>query len=332
MAEVYVGTYKKYNEGNLFGKWISLDSCNSYEDFLQKCREVHKDEKEPEFMIQDNDDLPEGLDTLEWISESEFNDIKEALNDSAPKIGILDYSEKAIAVIGDTILYKDSLKRLGGKFNARLTCGAGWIFPKSKTQDVQKLINGSPISEIQKSNSKSENKFVQWLKEYLNKIASDTDEKELKYLSKSNVGAIKFDDGYYLIDKEKIENSFCFPDEGPSYEFYKSLMDDEAKLKAYFINENTSKFKAKIQSLKEGKKAFLLPNTTNGELYCEIPRYVYDYEEMLKSGKKEATPEQVDLLLKGLEFGLADLEKRLDAYLKRYGVSKLHTWTYWENA
>lgn len=51
---------------------------------------------------------------------------------TAEGVQIIDYSEKAVAVIGNTYQIKDILKKLGGKFNARLTCGAGWIFPKSK--------------------------------------------------------------------------------------------------------------------------------------------------------------------------------------------------------
>ncbi|SED11388.1 hypothetical protein SAMN04489761_4317 [Tenacibaculum sp. MAR_2009_124] len=50
---------------------------------------------------------------------------------------IIDYSEKAIAVIGDTKPIKDDLKKLGGRFNFRLSCGAGWIFPKTKQEEVK---------------------------------------------------------------------------------------------------------------------------------------------------------------------------------------------------
>lgn len=50
----------------------------------------------------------------------------------AEGLQIIDYSEKAIAIIGDTRAIKDTLKTLGGRFNAHLTCGAGWIFSKSK--------------------------------------------------------------------------------------------------------------------------------------------------------------------------------------------------------
>lgn len=29
-ARVYCGTYAKYNDGNLFGKWIDLDDFDDY--------------------------------------------------------------------------------------------------------------------------------------------------------------------------------------------------------------------------------------------------------------------------------------------------------------
>ena len=52
-------------------------------------------------------------------------------------IQIVDYSEKAIAIIGDTKPIKDLLKELGGSFNMRLSCGAGWIFSKKSEQRVR---------------------------------------------------------------------------------------------------------------------------------------------------------------------------------------------------
>jgi hypothetical protein len=57
---------------------------------------------------------------------------------------IVDYSEKAIAVFGDTKPVKDALKAPGGRFNPKLTHGgrkqAGWIFPKSKKQELNGLL------------------------------------------------------------------------------------------------------------------------------------------------------------------------------------------------
>jgi len=55
-------------------------------------------------------------------------------------INIIDYSEKAIAVIGETKPIKELLKSLGGSFNPRLSCGAGWIFSKNKLEEVQNAL------------------------------------------------------------------------------------------------------------------------------------------------------------------------------------------------
>lgn len=52
-------------------------------------------------------------------------------------VEIVEYSEKAIAIIGDTKSIKDLLKSLGGSFNPRLTCGAGWIFSKKKEDELR---------------------------------------------------------------------------------------------------------------------------------------------------------------------------------------------------
>lgn len=57
---------------------------------------------------------------------------------------IVDYSDKAIAVFGDTKPIKAELSALGGRFNSRLTHEgekkAGWIFQKSKEEQVRRLI------------------------------------------------------------------------------------------------------------------------------------------------------------------------------------------------
>jgi len=52
---------------------------------------------------------------------------------------IIEYSAKAIAVVGDTKPIAKDLKALGGRFNPRLTCGAGWIFPATKREQIEKL-------------------------------------------------------------------------------------------------------------------------------------------------------------------------------------------------
>lgn len=58
---------------------------------------------------------------------------------------IVDYSEKAIALFGDTKEIKDTLKDLGGRFNPKLSYNgskkAGWIFAKAKREALEVVLN-----------------------------------------------------------------------------------------------------------------------------------------------------------------------------------------------
>ena len=56
---VYVGTYAKYNDGSLNGAWIDLTTFDSYDEFVDWCRNVlHGDEDDPELMFQDYENFP----------------------------------------------------------------------------------------------------------------------------------------------------------------------------------------------------------------------------------------------------------------------------------
>lgn len=69
-AAVYVGTYGKYNSGSLSGAWLNLNDYESKAAFLEACKDLHKDEKTPEFMFQDFVNIPNWLISESDISES----------------------------------------------------------------------------------------------------------------------------------------------------------------------------------------------------------------------------------------------------------------------
>ena len=66
---------------------------------------------------------------------------------------IVDYSEKAFAVVGDTREIKDTLKQHGGRFNPSLTVGgskcAGWIFSKKNLDAVRLALIGFTVDDIE---------------------------------------------------------------------------------------------------------------------------------------------------------------------------------------
>lgn len=78
--KLYVGTYKKYNEGSLAGAWLDLDDYADKEEFLEACYELHKDEEDPELMFQDYEKehpWEEGLYSESCVPEK-YWELKEA--------------------------------------------------------------------------------------------------------------------------------------------------------------------------------------------------------------------------------------------------------------
>ncbi len=84
-CSVYCGTYHKYNNSSLYGKWLNLSDYSNYEELLKTMHELHKDESEPEFMLQDYEHC-ELFGKLGLIHESflspEIYEIAKQINES----------------------------------------------------------------------------------------------------------------------------------------------------------------------------------------------------------------------------------------------------------
>ena len=80
-AAIYVGTYAKYNSGSIAGKWLQLADYDSNEDFYAACKELHKDESDPEYMFQDHEYIPSSMIGESWINPKLW-DYLTVMNDS----------------------------------------------------------------------------------------------------------------------------------------------------------------------------------------------------------------------------------------------------------
>jgi len=110
--KIYVGTYYKYNCGSIAGAWIDVTNLDETE-FLEKCRELHKDEDDPEFMFQDFecDEIFKGMISESGI-DSEFWELKEKLNNTEYDIeALLSYK----SIFGD-IDFRDFEDKFFGHF------------------------------------------------------------------------------------------------------------------------------------------------------------------------------------------------------------------------
>lgn len=69
---IYVGTYAKYNSGSIAGAWLDLEDYADKESFLEACKELHKDESDPELMFQDYEGFPRELYSESYVSDDLF--------------------------------------------------------------------------------------------------------------------------------------------------------------------------------------------------------------------------------------------------------------------
>lgn len=79
---VYVGTYRKYNNGSLNGMWVDISSFDSHREFIEFCLNLHADEDDPELMFQDYENFPRELYSESCLDEDTFDTIIKYANHS----------------------------------------------------------------------------------------------------------------------------------------------------------------------------------------------------------------------------------------------------------
>lgn len=87
------------------------------------------------------------------VKPEKVEEAKEVEAVTVEDLEMVDYSEKAIAVFGDTKAIKDQLKELGGRFNPALNHNgekrAGWIFSKKKADEVRNLMASEKVEAVE---------------------------------------------------------------------------------------------------------------------------------------------------------------------------------------
>ena len=377
---IYVGTWAKYNAGSLSGEWLALKDYDSYSELCEVMRAIHEDESDPEPMIQDCEDFPDGFSVVSGsLSEEEYNDILKACKEEEEEeeestrteeeesagaeeeetpstedteeetqtaVTVCKYSEKAIAVIGDTRPFADVLRANGGRFNARLTCGAGWIFQATKKDIIVEALKtaGAAVSESDTvparnsgNSSNSSNRRNSSTRRngggYPDtamggqKVVIEYGEKrgDLEFYKSRFTTGIRFPEGVYLFQKPRIENDFCFRDEGPEYDYYKELCNDKKLLEEHFIAHNMEQ----VREPKEGETMYIIKDSwsTDNQVYIRWSNYPYiPARDQIVREATEREQQEYRLQLRAVR---AEFGKRVDRYLKRFGTSKLHIWSYW---
>ena len=142
------------------GYWLGEHSHSGWE---VKKRHFNKENPQEIYLAAAND---------LYFANEKHTTIQNILKVQESNFELVDYSEKAIAIFGDTKAISQQLKELGGKFNRRLTKDgekqAGWIFSKKKEDAVNEFLQSiktdAPVKVIEKLEAnKAENEGQKYL-------------------------------------------------------------------------------------------------------------------------------------------------------------------------
>ena len=181
---------------------------------------------------------------------------------------------------------------------------------------------------------------------YVEKIVSESwggSDEWRKYYNNSISRVVELTNGDLIaLDKQNIETRFCFG-HGSWGDTYTGALNKSINATRdggeYFKAENLKKYDRIIDALIGGDYILYTfpahhnaPDDTNVRDLGYCKRYDYiDYVSGRGYTPRIISDEDRKIILAAYFEERAKFEKRLNAYLKRYGTSKLHTWTYWED-
>lgn len=155
----------------------------------------------------------------------------------------------------------------------------------------------------------------------------------------------------YIFDRPEIKKHFCF-DDSWDYEGAQKQAEHARTSTDNFIKENLKPLKQKLEHLEEIYKNITEYKDYYKILWCDSYRdnnkikyikILHDYgnnqfvndwgvSETIPENAREVKPEEIKTLIEDFKTVIEDFKKRLNTYLKKYGLSKVHSWTYWGEA
>lgn len=145
-----------------------------------------------------------------------------------------------------------------------------------------------------------------------------------------------------VIEKPRIETRFCFGYsdsryDTEDYDRANAMADYASKREEYFIEQNMEEINKTIAQM-EGTVSHPFVYRLRTKYYKQpkdsklksLDAY-YWHDEYAKQ-YQEISSADMQRVIEGYKVVRSDFEKRLKTYLKRYGMSKVKTWSYWQDA
>ena len=259
-------------------------------------------------------------------------------------IKFYDYSEKSFAICGskeEMEQYNSELKKFA-RFNKFLSVGAGWVVKKDKESEIKCLfgdVEFIAVSGGQSNNKDTSDKnknYIDEAIESIKKTCSSFDKSDEEWFRKYKSFFCKLPCGDYIpFDKHDIEKNFCFGyGYSASCDEAQELADKAKKDPEYFLSENLNKYDKEIADCIDDEMLLYLYKDIKRLQESPVWSYMF-YDNKLVAEQnlsysvyRLATDEERNIIETSLKLERAKFEKRLQSYLKKYGLSKLHVWTY----
>lgn len=210
-------------------------------------------------------------------------------------------------------------------------------------QQIEQEAKQEEKPEQPERNSSRQAELKKLYEEILKRDVWKKDQHMVDYCVKKSAYIVELENGDIItIEKPSIEKDFCFGYSDSRYdtEDYDRANDaahHAATNEEYFISQNLKELNKMIAHLDgtEPSRYDFYPcisyynqpeNSALKSLHCYDP---FDAEAKNLKPLAGADRERV---LEGYKIVKVDFEKRLQTYLKRYGLSKINTWSYWRDA
>ena len=150
---------------------------------------------------------------------------------------------------------------------------------------------------------------------------------------------VELHNGILTISKPRIEKDFCFgysdsAVDTTDYDRANSMVDHALNSREYFMRENLRNLNSVLDSLQDTScTSYTQPQynrTENDPLLRRL--VVLEPWQTVNPNMEKITEADRAALVAGYEQVKADFTKRLNTYLKRYGLSKINAWSYWRDA
>lgn len=293
-AAVYVGTYKKYNNSSLGGKWFKLGNYKTKADFIADCLEYHNDEREPELMFQDWDNIPDQM-----ISEGGYID------------------ERAFTII-------QALNETNALDFALFCDGNGYI-PSMEAFKVFK--DYQPKTE--KPDKKIMEEYFDLHEQRFGKPSADYERATISNVIRMTNGELIAFEKPVI----ETNFCFGYGAQGCTYDQANAFGKRAQESEAYFMSRNLEDINRKIADIAEWvdimgelyyEPIYECPNIVRYHIDPELYEWQKDKVYLAPEADKK-------ILLAALRNEKAKFQKRLQAYYKRYGSKAIKTWTYWRD-